>query len=229
MTLQPYIIQWNVNGIKTRLRLGEIQRLINNYEPICICLQYLGQYDTPLKNCQLASQSMNPNDQLGTAIYVLNKATFETIQIQTAELQYSATKIHLGNGNKITIWNVYNQPAFNYDVDRLRTILNIFAQPVLLVGDLNGHSPLWDENCAAADATGRKIENIIDELDLHCLNEEDTHTYVSSTNEDATSIDLTICTDTLANQLDWGVLEGEITIPAITTQYSLLAFITRNL
>ena len=84
MIPQSYIIQWNLNGIKTRVRLGEIQRLINNFEPICLCLQHLGQYDTPLKNYQIASQSINTNGQLGTAIYVHNRATFETIQVQNA-------------------------------------------------------------------------------------------------------------------------------------------------
>ena len=91
MNKNTYILQWNVNGMKTRLRLGEIQRLIHEYEPVCICVQHIGQYDTNLTNYQLASQSIKTQEELGTAIYVHNKITYDNIQVQSSELQYSAT------------------------------------------------------------------------------------------------------------------------------------------
>ena len=211
MKPQPHILQWNLNGIKTRLRLGEIQRVLNDHEPMCICLQHLGQYDTNLKNYQLVSQSIKTNDELGTAIYVHKEATYESIQVQNAVLQHSITQIYLGNRRKITILNIYNQPIYNYNITHLRNILTTLPQPILLVGDFNAHSPMWDENCAEPDGPGRKVEELMDECSLYCLNEEDTHTYVSNTNGAISSIDLALCSDTVANQFEWRALEDSYT------------------
>ena len=211
MNNPPYIIQWNLNGIKTRQRLGELQRLLTNYEPICLCLQHMDQYDTVIKNYTIASQSMATNGELGTAIYVRNNITFENIQIQNSNLQYSATKLYLGNGKKLSVCNIYNQPHYNYNITTVKTILATLTQPILLVGDFNAHSPLWDENCSEADEPGEKVEELLEERNMHCLNEEDTHTYVSHTNGKASSIDLALCSRELITHLEWRVIEDKYT------------------
>ena len=211
MNKLTYILQWNLNGIKTRQRLGELQRLLTNYEPVCICLQHIGHYDTNIKNYQLASQSLKTNDELGTAIYVHNRVIFDKIQITNSELQHSATTIHLENNKKITICNIYNQPLYNYNITNIKNILTPLTEPILLLGDFNAHSPLWDENCSEADEPGRKVEEIIDECNMHCLNEDDVHTYVSRTNGTMSSIDLAICSNTVANELEWRALDDNYT------------------
>ena len=211
MNNQPYIIQWNLNGLKTRLRLGELQRLLINYEPVCLCLQHIGQYDTAIKNYTLASQSIKTNDELGTAIYVRNNITFEKIQILNSDMQYSATKLYLGNGKKLTVCNMYNQPFYHYNLTTIKTILTTLTQPVLLVGDFNAHNPLWDENCNDADEPGRKIEELLEERNMQCLNEDDSHTYVSRTNGAISSIDLAMCSREVMNQLEWRVIEDNYT------------------
>ena len=169
MNKTTYILQWNLNGIKTRLRLGELQRLLNNFEPICACVQHIGQYDTAIKNYQLASQSIKTDQELGTAIYVHNNVTFDKIQIQNSVIQHSATTIYLPNGKKITLCNIYNQPLYNYDIKDIQNVLTALPQPVLLVGDFNAHNPLWDESCNEADVPGRKTEELMDECNLQCF------------------------------------------------------------
>ena len=211
MTPQPYIIQWNLNGISTRIRLGELQRLIKNFEPMCICLQHLGQYNTKINNYQLASESIKTDNELGTAIYVHNKITFEKIAIQNGLLQHSATQIHLGNRKKLTICNIYNQPNYNYNISEIKNVLTSLAQPILLLGDFNAHSPAWDENYTEADGPGKKIEDLLEEKNMSCLNEEDAITYLSNTNGATTAIDLTLCSDAITSEFDWRVLDDRYT------------------
>ena len=47
-TFNPYIIHWNANGLRTRVRLGEFQRLLQEYVPMCICVQHVGQKMTAI-------------------------------------------------------------------------------------------------------------------------------------------------------------------------------------
>ena len=211
MNPKPYIIQWNLNGIKTRSKLGELQRLLKDYEPMCLCIQHIGEYDTNIKNYQLVSQSIKTQNELGTAIYIHNKTTFENLPVQSSYMQQSATVIHLENNKKLTICNMYNQPLYNYNVSNIKDIINNLPQPILLVGDFNAHSPLWDDNCREADTPGKKIEDLIDECNMHCLNEEDSPTHISRINGAIVSIDLAICSNRIANQFEWSALEDDYT------------------
>ena len=156
-----YIIQWNLNGIKSRIGVGELQRLITNYNPICLCLQHIGEQDTNIKNYKLVSQSIKNTTELGTAIYVRNDITVDHIAVQTSEFQYSATVLQLSATNKFTLCNIYNQPIFNYNFENLKNILNNLPRPYLLLGDFNVHSPLWEEDCITADVPGKKVELIL--------------------------------------------------------------------
>ena len=168
----PYIIQWNCNGITSRIQMGELQRLIKDYNPICLCLQHLGKYNTTIKNYQLASQSLAANDELGTGIYVHNDIVFDQVNITNSNFQYSAVTLRLPSGTKYTVCNMYNQPIFRYNFNDLKRIINSMPKPMLLVGDLNAHNPLWDDNCREPDNAGTKFEEILDEFNLHCLNVE---------------------------------------------------------
>ena len=69
-TFNPYIIHWNANGLRTKVCLGEFQRLLQEYVPMCICVQHVGQFDSNIRNYELVSQSHNTNNELGTSIYV---------------------------------------------------------------------------------------------------------------------------------------------------------------
>ena len=211
MEQKNYILQWNLNGIRARLRTGELQRIINDYHPICICLQHIGDYDVNLQNYKLMSQSIRNTTELGTAIYVRNDILCENIVVQNSEFQYSATQICADKNFKFIVCNAYNQPIFNYNFQRLKEILENLPKPILLVGDFNAHNPMWDEMCTNPDVPGRKLEEIMEEMNLICMNEESQHTYVSHTNGAVSSIDIAACSIELADKLEWSVIEDRYT------------------
>ena len=156
MEEKNYILQWNLNGIKARMKVGELQRLIRNYNPICICLQHLGEYNVNIQNYKLISQSIKTTTELGTAIYIRNNITADTIVTQNSEFQHSVTKIYINKNLKFTLCNVYNQPTFSYNFENLKNVLNTLPKPILLLGDLNADNPIWDETCPSPDASGKK-------------------------------------------------------------------------
>ena len=88
---------------------------------MAICLQHTNDIIPSIANYTLASNSVPSIDTLGTAIYIHNSITYDKIQINTSEFQMSGIKLRINNSN-INLYNVYNQPSCNYDIQNL--ILN---------------------------------------------------------------------------------------------------------
>ena len=205
-TFNSTIIQWNINGLQKRMHLGEIQRLLKEYEPMCICLQHTNTPIPSIGKYFLATASTPGAGLLGTAIYVHNRLTYDKIAVNNT-FQTLAIKLHLPNKKNIVMCNMYNQPSQNYDMRQLSNILSQFQQPVLIMGDFNAHHPLWDFNITDADAEGEEIEQLLLNQNYCCLNEDDVHTYISKTHGSLSSIDLTLCSAHLVEYCEWNVLD----------------------
>ena len=178
--MEPVIIQWNANGLGERTTLGEAERLINKLNPICICVQHIGSQDINIKNYKLAAQTNNTNGELGTAIYVRSSATYDPLTTNRTHFQPTAITLHLPGANKINILNVYNQPSFDYNMEDLKTLVKAIKHPKLVLGDLNSHNPIWEARCKRTDAGGKKIEELMNEDGLECLNEPEETTFFSN-------------------------------------------------
>ena len=166
--------------MQTRLHLGELQRILKEYEPACVCLQHVNTPRQSIGNYTLAASSKTEERALGTAIYVHNKIFYDKIVVNSAELQISAVKLQLERNNTFTIYNIYNQPNKNYDLNNLHRLINL-QNPALIVGDFNAHNPIWDENCTLTDHNGNIIEQFINNNNLCCLNDSECSTYFSNT------------------------------------------------
>ena len=174
--MEPTIVQWNANGLGQRVKLGELERLLSKHNPICLCVQHVGTEDINIKNYKLAVQSSNANGELGTAIYVRDNATYDNLPINNTNFQPTAITLHLPGATKLNILNVYNQPAFKYRMEELKVLVKTINHPKLVLGDLNSHSPIWDEKYYESDRGGKKIEQLMEEDDLECLNEPEVTT-----------------------------------------------------
>ena len=187
------------------MHLGEVQRLLREYEPICICLQHIGSNIKSIGNYYQASISEPRNGVLGTAVYVHNKVTYDSIHLNNPTFQISAIRLHLPDNKKVTVCNLYNQPNQNYDLNLLPNMLSILPQPVLIVGDFNAHHSLWDENVMEADTDGKKVERLIINDNYCCLNESETNTYFSKTHGKMSTVDLSICSPSIVDCFEWNV------------------------
>ena len=158
-------------------------------------------------NYFLASQSVPTNNSLGTSIYVHHSVTYDNINFNTSEFQISGIKLYLTNNNNFLLFNIYNQPSFNYDLNNLSVVIPNINEDFLLVGDFNAHSPVWDTQCSQADTNGSFVENLVETHDLCILNDNEVNTYYSKTHSTFSSVDLTICSTNLVDRYDWHVIE----------------------
>ena len=199
-------MQWNVNGLQSRLHLGEIQHLLKEFEPLAVCLQDVNKSFPTIGKYKLASSSLPEDGNLGTAIYLHNKVFHDSVVINNAELQLSALKLQLSNNNTFLVHNVYNQPNKHYDHSHLSRLLDLQG-PVLLMGDLNAHNPIWDRKCSSPDTNGVLLEQFIIANDLCCLNENDCSTYFSNTHGTLSAVDVTICSPSIVDRIEWHVCD----------------------
>ena len=143
---------------------------------------------------------------LGTAIYVHSKLTYDKIVTRSNYLQASIIKLYLPDKKNITICNIYNQPAFKYDLGQLSNLLSNLQAPLLIVGDFNAHHHIWDTTIEEENQAGLCIEQLINDNNLCCLNDENTPTYFSKSYGTFSSIDLSLCTLDLIEKLEWNVV-----------------------
>ena len=81
----------------------------------------------------------------------------------------------------------------------LNDLVEQLPAPFLLLGDLNGHNPLW--GCASINNRGKLIEDFIGSNDL-CLLNDKSPTYLHPATGHYSSLDLSICSPVLF--LDYG-------------------------
>ena len=118
---------------------------------------------------------------------------------------------------------MYNQPSCKYNLNTIKNTLKN-QQNILLVGDFNSHSPLWDNNYNSSDANGKIIEKLIENNNLSLLNDPESKTYFSRTHSTYSSIDLSICSNSIVDKLDWSISEDDFT----SDHYPVLISIASN-
>ena len=211
--MEPYsrsIIQWNINGLKPRHVNGELLRLLNLYNPIAICLQHTN-YDLPnIGNYYRVSNFNCQNNELGTAIYINKKASCNPVSINDNCCQMTAIELVLEKQKTINLYNMYNQPNKNYNLNAIKRNIK-HSKNLLLVGDLNAHSPLWDIKRITADKKGKTLEKYVDQNNLCILNHPEASTYFSRTHGTHSSVDITICSADIVHKMNWSVLSDDYT------------------
>ena len=137
----PCILQWNMRGMGTQG--DELKALVKEFNPIAVFLQetkckfqYLVKLDRyipiPLSN-----------EPYGIAIYVRSDIPFSSISLDTS-LRAAAVRLTF-NKRVISVCSIHLTDDSDYKVEEadLLNLVNQLSGPFLLLGDFNGHSPLW--------------------------------------------------------------------------------------
>ena len=198
------ILQWNCNGYYSKL--NELKStLLNNKNtfPHIICLQ-----ETKLKNTQtvkLPEYSIVRKDRLGTSagggvlIAIHKSISYSEIELTTIHEAIAVTlKTETGH---LSILNIYNPPGNMLDLDFLYPLSNLHKS-LLIVGDLNSHSPLWSPS--RPDLNGEKIDKFLEDSNFAVLN-TDTPTRINLRGQDSL-LDLTLASANLALKTALSVL-----------------------
>ncbi len=198
------IISWNINSAKSKLPF--LQQLIQNLSPTVLCLQET-KLD-PIHQYKLKNYSIYRKDQVSTGhakggvlIAVTNSLYSEHINVNSP-FQAIAVKVHLHI--PITVCSVYLHHKDTVSKTSLRQLINQLPTPYILTGDFNGHNTIWGST--STDPRGAILEDFIDSNNLIILN-TGSPTRFDAYSGSFTSIDLSICSPSLATHLQWSISE----------------------
>lgn len=118
-----------------------------------------------------------------------------------SELEVIAVKV--GPPLSVSIINVYLPPGLTIADTEIVALINQVPAPLLFVGDINAHHPLWGSE--SISARGKSVETAVNECSLTILNNGDA-THVHHANGSTSCIDIACSTNDLAGILDFEVL-----------------------
>jgi exonuclease III len=197
------IVQWNCRGL--RANVDEIHILIKDFIPVAFCLQETLFGDKNIiefrRYTLFCSKPVMRDGRAhgGAALMIRKNVPHSQIDI-VSNLQAVAARVSLFR--PITICSIYLPPSSPINIKDLEDLLAQLPSPVLLVGDLNAHSPLWGSN--NLDNKGKQIEDFINNNNL-CLLNTKTPTYIHPATGSQTAIDLSICDPSIMMDFSWAV------------------------
>ena len=196
------IIQWNTQGISTSKQ--DILKLIEQHKPAVLAIQetQLGNdfmIRLPAYNGLCKQGNYNRRFHGGVAMYIHSNIPFMEVKIDT-NYQILAVTLSLGPLRNLTVLNAYVPGSVELDKNEFNRILRALPKPYLLMGDLNGHNPLWGPD--ERDARGRIIEEIIQEESLTVMN-TGVATHISGT-----AVDVTLATADVTAEVTWNAQES---------------------
>ena len=193
------ILQWNCNGIKTKLQ--ELISFINQHQIKVIALQEtkLNSNSTSpeIPNFTLVRKDRTKDRGGGIAIFVHKSILFAQAPNLPDDGHTEINGVEVGN---IKIRNVYIPPVTSCAQGFVPNLQPLLAEPdSIILGDFNAHNPLWYSSIQ--DSRGDNIAGDIGDSNFGVLN-EDTPTRLPS-NGQPTSPDLSLASSSLLPHVEW--------------------------
>lgn len=195
------IIHWNVRGLISKSH--EFKKTFADISPLIASIQETHFRDNDHYNFSIPGYSLLTNNinasfrRGGVALYISDALIHRELQIKTP-LNAVAAEV-MFNNRIIIVVSLYIPPyRDHFDAAQLRTLLTHLLRkgPLLLVGDLNAHHPLWGSETTSS--RGSEVETIFSDLDLICLN-DGSPTFLSASSQTFSSIDLASCSPEIAS------------------------------
>ena len=188
------LIQWNCRGLKANY--NEILGLLKDFNPSVLCLQETLLKDSDnisFKNYSIFNYIFNNRDRAagGSSVVISNRVPHSQVNLNTP-LQAVAVRVTLHK--TITVCSVYLPPNIPIQHDDLNNLIKQLPEPFILLGDLNGHNPLWGSS--DKNPRGKCIEDCLIQNDL-CLFNDKSITYIHPATGRMSSLDLSMCSPSL--------------------------------
>lgn len=194
--------QWNVNGLI--YRKPDLQLFLRDTNCKIMCIQ-----ETRLKenmNFYLNSFTVLRKDYTGgqiasggVCLLISNEYTFNEINLNT-DLQAVAATIF--GPFKFTVCSLYLPPNVTFSIDQLVHLTQQLPEPLLLLGDFNGHNILW--HSTETDTRGRLIEAFLGATNLCIINGNSPTHFCSATGKHS-YIDLSLSSPQILSRIEWRV------------------------
>ncbi|GFX06658.1 hypothetical protein TNCV_382541 [Trichonephila clavipes] len=136
-------ISWNCRGLRTRL--ADLKSIISTYQPACVAFQETFLMSTMTMqvrgyNCVRRDVDGDTSPTGGVCLFTSNLFPSNVVTLHTS-LQAVAVRIHVHS--LVTVCCVYLPPNDVVPQVDLNHLVSQLPAPFILLGDFNGHSPLW--------------------------------------------------------------------------------------
>ena len=215
------VLQWNIRSLTANT--AELSLLLGQLGPSVVCLQETKLAEntkySPPKNYKAYNKIHTDNliASGGSTILVKNCTLQRAIPLHT-QLQAIAVRVTLHRA--ITICSVYVPPDRHLSLRELDDLRDQLPKPFIIMGDLNGHSSLWDRHWTETpDQRGKVVEDFLAQTNTALLN-TGSPTYRNAHTLKTSAIDLTMCSPDLAASFRWSALDdtyGSDHMPTILT------------
>jgi ribonuclease HI len=207
-------LQWNVRGIRANL---EDLNILLDKKPVAVSLQetLLSQDSSiSLNNYNTLNKFSSASGGRGVSLSIRKDILFQPIPLNTS-LEAVAARISLDRA--ITVCSLYLSPSTVVSKSALEDLVFQLPNPLVIMGDLNGHSPLWGGD--RSNPQGKILEDLCSQHDLVVLN-DGSPTFISASSGSLSALDISICDPSLFLNLEWSVHDdtgGSDHFPTIIT------------
>ena len=161
------LLQWNCRGLKANF--NEVGLLSERYNPQAICLQETLLQDTDnidFRGFTLLNTFSGIGPHGGSSILIRQGVLHSPVNL-TTNLQAVAVRLTLHVA--VTLCSLYIPPSHNIQQRELDSLVNQLPTPFIIMGDLNGHNPLWGSN--DTNNKGKHIEDMLSDHQLCVFND----------------------------------------------------------
>ena len=203
------ILQWNICGLKPKMKNGDIPCLIKKYQcPVLVFQETKLSEEQIFKikgyKSYLKSLPTEEGEKAhgGVGIFVKNYASSYSIPLNT-NLQAVAVSVKIHK--RVSICSLYLPPRKEISKEDIQNIINQLPKPFLLLGDFNAHHRLWYDQ-REIDQRGKKIVEIIADNDVGLL-DRNKPTCIWNTDKSYSHIDLSIASSDIIDDFYWDTHE----------------------
>ncbi|GFX57760.1 RNA-directed DNA polymerase from mobile element jockey [Trichonephila clavipes] len=134
-------ISWNCRGLRTR-RLDDLKSIISTYQPACVALQETFLKSTmtmQVRGYNCVRRDVDGDTSPSESVCLFTSHLYSSNVVTS--LQAVAVRIHIHS--LVTLCCVYLPPNDVMPQVDLNQLVSQLPAPFILLGDFNGHSPLW--------------------------------------------------------------------------------------
>lgn len=170
--LFPSLLQWNVNGLRTRL--PELRQSLTNQRVDVLALQETNVLPGEVRLSPYViyySAAINPNGRSRVAVFVradVHHAPLNLSDLCSPYEEYAGVTVRMGK-HETTIVSAYVTPQSTWNTKPLEEIHKRSRGNLIICGDFNAHNETWGGTLT--DARGRQIETTTTMLNLRALND----------------------------------------------------------
>ncbi|GBO41245.1 RNA-directed DNA polymerase from mobile element jockey, partial [Araneus ventricosus] len=185
-------ISWNCRGFMSKS--SELKDIINKHHPACIAVQetYLKTDKHYIRNYKIFSKHHN-RDRASGGVAILAATHISSIPL-TLNTNLQAVAIRIQIQSLVTVCSLYLPPSQHISQTDLNNLICQLPSPFIILGDLNGHSPLWGST--DSNSRGLQIEQLLADHNV-CLLNSDEKTHFHLPTRTFHSVDLAICSPSL--------------------------------